>query len=158
MKLHRNKRTGTQSNSRVRIIFMCFFCHQIKIVTSKCAFTNDVINVVLVWQWIDGNRSFWSCQSESLRLCAISVPVVRRFSLFWIQPRSRIRYGYLGKSCSFGLPRVPFVNCRQFMYLVISLLVLRAGSDCISSWSLLIFLRQCVMCLGNMVYGRVGQG
>ena len=28
---------------------------------------------------------------------------------------------YLGKSCSFCLPRVPFVNCRQFMYLVISL-------------------------------------
>ena len=24
---------------------------------------------------------------------------------------------YLEKSCSFGLPRVPFVNCRQFMYL-----------------------------------------
>ena len=34
---------------------------------------------------------------------------------------------YLGKNCSFGLPRVPFVNCRQFMYLVISLLVYRAG-------------------------------
>ena len=34
----------------------------------------------------------------------------------------------LGKSCSFGLPRVPFVNCCQFMYLVISLLVLRAGN------------------------------
>ena len=34
---------------------------------------------------------------------------------------------YLGNSCSFGLLRVPFVNCRQFMYLVISLLVLRAG-------------------------------
>ena len=34
---------------------------------------------------------------------------------------------YLGKSCSFCLPRVSFVNCRQFMYLVISLLVLRAG-------------------------------
>ena len=34
---------------------------------------------------------------------------------------------YLGKSCSFGLPRVPLVNCRQFIYLVISLLVLRAG-------------------------------
>ena len=34
---------------------------------------------------------------------------------------------YLGKSCSFCLPRVPFVNCGQFMYLVISLLVLRAG-------------------------------
>ena len=30
---------------------------------------------------------------------------------------------YLGKSCSFCLPRVPFVNCRQFMYLVISLLI-----------------------------------
>ena len=28
---------------------------------------------------------------------------------------------YLGKSCSFCLPRVPFVNCRQFMYLVISI-------------------------------------
>ena len=48
---------------------------------------------------------------------------------------------YLGKSCSFGLPRVPLVNCRQFMYLVISLLVLGAGvgSDCISSRSLLVF-------------------
>ena len=33
----------------------------------------------------------------------------------------------LGKSCSFGLPRMPFINCCQFMYLVISLLVLRAG-------------------------------
>ena len=33
---------------------------------------------------------------------------------------------YLGKGCSFGLPRVPFVNCGRFMYLVISLLVLRA--------------------------------
>ena len=28
---------------------------------------------------------------------------------------------YLGKSCSFCLPRVPFVKCRQFMYLFISL-------------------------------------
>ena len=28
---------------------------------------------------------------------------------------------YLGKSCSLGLPRVPFVNCGQFMYSVISL-------------------------------------
>ena len=34
---------------------------------------------------------------------------------------------YLGKGYSFGLPRVPFVNCRHFMYLVISLLALRAG-------------------------------
>ena len=37
----------------------------------------------------------------------------------------------LGKSCSFGLLRVPFVNCCQFMYLVVSLLVLRAGCDLI---------------------------
>ena len=34
---------------------------------------------------------------------------------------------YLGKGCSLGLPRVPFVNCRQFVCLVISRLVLRAG-------------------------------
>ena len=33
----------------------------------------------------------------------------------------------LGKSCSFGLPRVPFVNCCQFMYVVISLFIPRAG-------------------------------
>ena len=26
---------------------------------------------------------------------------------------------YLGKSCSFGLPRVPFVNCRRFVCLVV---------------------------------------
>ena len=59
---------------------------------------------------------------------------------------------YLGKSCSFCLPRVPFVNCRQFMYLVIShfgfegriwdLIVsvpdhcLSFYFDCIGSWSL----------------------
>ena len=33
----------------------------------------------------------------------------------------------LGKNCWFHLPQVPFVNCYQFMYLVLSLLVLRAG-------------------------------
>ena len=33
----------------------------------------------------------------------------------------------LGKSCSFGLPRVPFINCCQYMYLVVFLLVLRAA-------------------------------
>ena len=27
----------------------------------------------------------------------------------------------LGKSCSFGLLRVPFLNCCQFLYLVVSL-------------------------------------
>ena len=34
---------------------------------------------------------------------------------------------WLGKSCSFSLPRVPFLNCCQFKYLVISLLVLSTG-------------------------------
>ena len=40
------------------------------------------------------------------------------------------------------VPVYPFVNCRQFMYLFIFLLVLRAGCGIyfISSWSLLIFL------------------
>ena len=33
----------------------------------------------------------------------------------------------LGKSCSFGLPRVPFVNCCQFMYLVISQIGFEGG-------------------------------
>ena len=33
----------------------------------------------------------------------------------------------LGKSCSFGLPGVPFVNCCRLCILVVSLLVLRAG-------------------------------
>ena len=48
----------------------------------------------------------------------------------------------LGKSRSFGLLCVPFVNCCQFLYLVISLLFWGQdmGSDCVSSWSLLIFL------------------
>ena len=34
---------------------------------------------------------------------------------------------YLGKRCSFCLPRVPFLNCRQFMYLVISLFGFEGG-------------------------------
>ena len=34
---------------------------------------------------------------------------------------------YLSKDGSFGSPRVPSVNCCQFMYLVISHLGLRAG-------------------------------
>ena len=55
---------------------------------------------------------------------------------------------YLGKSCSFGLPRVPFVNCCQFMYLVIPFWFWGqdVGSDCISSWSLLIFLLRLQCC------------
>ena len=34
---------------------------------------------------------------------------------------------YFAQACSFGLPWVPFINCCQFMHLVISFLVLRAG-------------------------------
>ena len=34
---------------------------------------------------------------------------------------------YLGKSCPVGLPRLPFVNVCQLMYLVISRLVLTLG-------------------------------
>ena len=33
----------------------------------------------------------------------------------------------VGRSCWFGLPRVPFVNCCEFMYLIIFRFVLRAG-------------------------------
>ena len=51
----------------------------------------------------------------------LGVPLVRRHS--HCCPANTC----LGKSCSLGLPRVPFVNCCQVMYLVISLLVLRAG-------------------------------
>ena len=51
---------------------------------------------------------------------------------------------YLGKRCSFCLPRVPFVNCRQFMYLVISLfgfegriwdLIVSVPDHCLSFYS-----------------------
>ena len=44
--------------------------------------------------------------------------------IMWVTYLSSWMTTCLEKSCSFGLPRVPFVNCCQFMYLVISLLVL----------------------------------
>ena len=47
--------------------------------------------------------------------------------IMWVTYLGRRMTTCLWKSCSFGLPRVPFVNCCQFMYLVISLLLLRAG-------------------------------
>ena len=65
-----------------------------------------------------------------------SVPVIFRLQENWVLANFRCSFQrapgswmttYSGKSCSFGLLLVPFVNCRQFMYLVISLLVLRAG-------------------------------
>ena len=39
----------------------------------------------------------------------------------------------LGKNCLFGLPRVPLINCCQFMYFRF------VGSDCVCSRSLLMF-------------------
>ena len=36
---------------------------------------------------------------------------------------------YLGKSCSFCLARVPFVNCRQFVYLVMYLVISLFGFE-----------------------------
>ena len=62
---------------------------------------------------------------------------------------------YLGKSCSFCLPRVPFVNCRQFMYLVISLLVLRAGYGIWLYQFLIIAYRFTLHCVSNR-FGWVG--
>ena len=47
---------------------------------------------------------------------------------------------YLGKSCSFGLPRVPFVTCRQFMCLVISLLVFRGCGICLYQFLIIAYL------------------
>ena len=62
---------------------------------------------------------------------------------------------YLGKSCSFGLPRVPFVNCGQFMYLVISLfgfearmwdLIVSVPDHCLS------FYLPIIACTGNTAF------
>ena len=61
-----------------------------------------------------------SCLQRFISLEEINISRLLRNSIFILTRNS-------GKSCSFCLPRVPFVNCRQFMYLVISLLVLRAG-------------------------------
>ena len=48
-------------------------------------------------------------------------------SFFKLTIQASIQTSYvIWESCSFGLPRVPFVNCCLFMYLVISHLVLRA--------------------------------
>ena len=60
---------------------------------------------------------------------------------------------YLGKRCSFCLPRVPFVNCRQFLYLVISLLgfegriwdlIVSVPDHCLSFYFFFSFADECV--------------
>ena len=48
-------------------------------------------------------------------------------SIMWVTYLGSWLTTCLGKSCSFGLQCVPFVKCCQCMFLVISLLVLRAG-------------------------------
>ena len=67
---------------------------------------------------------------------------------------------YLGKSCSFGLPRVPFVKCRQFMYLVISLfgfegriwdLIVSVPDHCLSFY-FIVFTGIPTQCM-KMIYG-----
>ena len=63
---------------------------------------------------------------------------------------------YLGKSCSFCLPRVPFVNCRQFMYLVISLLVLRAGYGIwLYQFLIIAYLSTCHTCLTALITSKI---
>ena len=58
----------------------------------------------------------------------------------------------LGKSCSFGLPHVPFINCCQFMYLVTCInfpfgfegriwdLIVSVPDHCLSFFTLIVIL------------------
>ena len=85
--------------------------------------------VILIVARVTERLKYW--QSFYTRSCLLrwaSVahkPMLVTWHILWILGSWMTTY--LGKSCSFGLPRVPFVNCGQLMYLVISLLVLRAG-------------------------------
>ena len=47
----------------------------------------------------------------------------------------------LGKSCAFGLLRVAFVNCCQFMYLVVSLFVFEGRM-----WDLIVSVSDHCLC------------
>ena len=73
---------------------------------------------------------------------------------------------YLGKSCSFCLPRVPFVSCRRFMCLVISLfgfegriwdLIVSVSDHCLSFYFTLILkdLKENINCTMVDVRGDV---
>ena len=75
-------------------------------------------NVTLLGVNIDFMLSF---DDHVTDICKKNFKTTGSFKTSWMNDH------YLGKSCSFGLPRVPFVNCRRFMYLVISLLLYRAG-------------------------------
>ena len=62
--------------------------------------------------------------SNKIRQLVLSESWNSAYSLIQIRSGS---WSYLKVETLHTVGRVPFVNCRQFMYLVISLLVLRAG-------------------------------
>ena len=69
-------------------------------------------------------RRYFYCGSLLLLVLAVHMYTWVHGNIFQLSKGNRVTT-CLGKTCSFGLPRVPFVNCCQFMYLFISLLVLR---------------------------------
>ena len=67
-------------------------------------------------------RRYFSCGSLLLLVLAVSIYTLVHLLCEWhILSLDSWMTTCLGRSCSFGLPRVPFVNCCQFMYLFISL-------------------------------------
>ena len=72
-------------------------------------------------------RRYFCCGSLLLLVLAVRIYTLVHLLCEWHIYLGSWMTAYPGKSCSFGLPRVSFVNCCQFMYFVISLLVLRAG-------------------------------
>ena len=74
-------------------------------------------------------RRYFCCGSLLLLVLAVRIYTLIQLLCWWhiLWILGSWMTTCLGKSCSFGLPRVSFVNCCQFMYLVIFLLVLRAG-------------------------------
>ena len=74
-------------------------------------------------------RRYFCCGSLLLLVLAVRIYTLVHLLYEWhilVKLGSRMTT-CLEKSYSFGLPHVLFVNCCQFMYLVISLLVLMAG-------------------------------
>ena len=69
----------------------------------------------------------WVCQYSHYWPFQGCTSVVVRYCYLFLLSVGSWMTTCLEKSCSFGLPRVPFINCCQFMYLVISFLVLRTG-------------------------------
>ena len=131
---------------------LCKYCvlpHSEPLWTDKFVFTlmSSVEQTLLVgatvWQLVSWSSTVAStepckmliCSSVELShptvpsddtLCSILSALIGVFVLFLFLVVAFFDCGGF-ESCSFGLLRVPFVNCRQFMYLVISLLVLRVG-------------------------------